>query len=180
MPDESPPTFTPASEDVEALRQRLRESVARVCPRWLVNQVDDIVQIALMRVLEICKGSGGIREFPSSYLKKVAYSAAVDEIRRHSRRREVSIEDEPEMSLPPSQFTGPEQHSAAREIARGIRDCLASLARARRHAVTLYLQGYSVPETGRALGCDLTKVEHLVYRGLADLRKCLTSKGLTP
>ena len=179
MPTDDPP-LTVTTAEIELLRKRLRESVDRVCPRWLRDQADDIVQVAVMRVLDVCKDSGGFREFPSSYLTKVAYSAAVDEIRRHNRRKETSLEDQPEMSLPSSRFIGPDEQSAAREITRGISDCLLALAVMRRRAVTLYLQGYSVPEAGRALGCGLTRVEHLVYRGLADLRRCLKSKGLKP
>ncbi|HEY3177092.1 MAG TPA: sigma-70 family RNA polymerase sigma factor [Candidatus Polarisedimenticolia bacterium] len=169
-----------ADVDVASLRHQLHQSVTRVCPRWLFDSVDDIVQVAVMRVVDLCRESGGIERFPSSYLKKVAYSAAVDEIRRHYRRREVAIEDAPEMNLAPSRHADPEQHSVAREIDKGIRECLAALARPRRRAVTLYLQGYSAPETGRALAIGLRKAEHLIYRGLADLRRCLASKGLRP
>jgi RNA polymerase sigma-70 factor (ECF subfamily) len=48
----------------------------------------------------------------------------------------------------------------------------------RRHAVTLSLQGHSVPEIGRLLGWTGKKAENLVYRGMADLRECLEGKGI--
>jgi RNA polymerase sigma-70 factor, ECF subfamily len=48
----------------------------------------------------------------------------------------------------------------------------------RRHAVTLNLQGHSVPDIGRLLGWTAKKAENLVYRGMADLRSCLSSKGI--
>ena len=179
MPTNDPPPDA-TTAGIEALQTRLRDSVDRVCPRWLRGQADDIVQVALMRVLDVCKEGGGFREFPSSYLMKAAYSAAVDEIRRHHRRKETSLEDQPELSLPASRIANPEQQSTSREITRGISDCLLAMAAARRRAVTLHLLGYSVPEAGRALGCGMTRAEHLVYRGLADLRRCLESKGLKP
>lgn len=47
-------------------------------------------------------------------------------------------------------------------------------------AVTLHLQGHSVPEVGALLAWTVKKAENLVYRGLADLRSCLSSKGLQP
>jgi len=180
MPEDAGQGPAEGADEIEELRRRLHASVSRVCPRWLAGQVDDIVQVAVLRVLDACRNRGGIGKVASSYLQKAAYSAAVDEIRRHSRRREVSIEDEPEMSLPPSRITGPEQRCSASEIARGIRECLAGLGVSRRHAVTLYLQGYTVPEIGRALAYGLTKAEHLVYRGLTNLRECLATKGLAP
>ena len=69
---------------------------------------------------------------------------------------------------------------ASREIGQGIRDCLARLKNERRMAVTLYLQGHSVPEASRILEWSTKRTENLVYRGLADLRECLLSKGLRP
>jgi RNA polymerase sigma-70 factor (ECF subfamily) len=36
-----------------------------------------------------------------------------------------------------------------------------------------------VPELGRLLGWNAKKAENLVYRGLADLRGCLTEKGVS-
>jgi RNA polymerase sigma-70 factor (ECF subfamily) len=50
----------------------------------------------------------------------------------------------------------------------------------RRLAVTLYLHGHSVPDAARILDWSAKRTENLVYRGLADLRECLLSKGLRP
>jgi RNA polymerase sigma-70 factor (ECF subfamily) len=46
--------------------------------------------------------------------------------------------------------------------------------------VTLYLQGHSVPDAARILDWPAKRTENLVYRGLADLRACLSNKGLRP
>ena len=62
----------------------------------------------------------------------------------------------------------------SREIDRGITDCLGRLPQPRRLAVTLFLQGYTVPEAGRLLGWTTKKTEHLVSRGLEGLRGCLS------
>ena len=72
----------------------------------------------------------------------------------------------------------PERIAASREVGRGIQDCLSQMSRERRLAVTLYLQGHSVPEASRVLDWSAKRTENLVYRGLADLRECLTSKGM--
>ena len=50
----------------------------------------------------------------------------------------------------------------------------------RRLAVTLHLQGHTVPEAGSLLGWNAKRAENLVYRGLADLRDCLAGKGVRP
>jgi RNA polymerase sigma factor (sigma-70 family) len=124
--------------------------------------------------------SGGNRDLSSSYLQKAAYSAAVDEMRRYFRRREVAEEDSPEVHEGTSATPDPEQEAMASEIGRGITDCLGDLVQPRRLAATAYLQGCSVPEVGRRMGWSTKKAEHLVYRALEQLRECLTRKGLTP
>ena len=74
----------------------------------------------------------------------------------------------------------PERAAASEEIGRGIQTCLAHMKRDRRLAVTLYLQGHTVTEAARILEWPVKRTENLVYRGLADLRACLASKGMRP
>jgi RNA polymerase sigma-70 factor, ECF subfamily len=167
--------------DYSKLREDLVRAVARLCPAWLSNQRDDLVQAAVIRVMQIVDRSASDgeanRTLTSSYLYRVAHSALVDEIRRVRRRRESDLDDD---GVAPVAIThqDPERIAASREIGRGIRDCLARMSRERRLAVTLYLQGHSVPEASRVLEWSAKRTENLVYRGLADLRECLRTKGL--
>src|SRR5690242_11331967 len=78
--------------DYAQLHRDLVKAVDRVCPRWMADRADDLVQVALMRVMEIQRKKEGTAEFSSFYLKKAAYSAMIDEIRRLRRRQEVSME----------------------------------------------------------------------------------------
>lgn len=167
--------------DYTQLREDLARAVARLCPGWLSSQRDDLVQSAMMRVLQIvdkqtADGEGN-RPFAASYLYKTAHSALVDEIRRVRRRRETDLKEE---TVGPVAVTrqDPERLTASREIGRGIQDCLSRMSRERRQAVTLYLLGHSVPEASRVLDWPVKRTENLVYRGLADLRDCLVSKGI--
>lgn len=159
-------------------------AVGRICPAWLASQRDDLVQAAIMRIMQIVDkqpppAAEGTTPFASSYLQKAAYSVLVDEIRRRTRRGETDLDDAPAERVTVSQ-PNPEAVAAAREVGRGIQDCLARLTRDRRLAVTLYLQGHSVPEAARLLDWPAKRTENLVYRGLADLRECLLNKGLQP
>jgi RNA polymerase sigma-70 factor (ECF subfamily) len=181
MDSASPPTGT---DDYAHLRGELVRAVSRICPPWLASRADDLVQVALLRVLEIRRRGEENAHISPSYLRKTAYSALIDEIRRWRRRREVSIETD-EGGIDPaaersSEHPDPEERSAARETGRAIRDCLGVLVRPRRLAVTLHLQGHSVPEVGRLMGWNPKKADNLVYRGLADLRDCLGTKGVRP
>ena len=181
---DTPKTSPDSPMDYAQLHRDLVRAVDRVCPRWMADRADDLVQVALMRVMEIQRKKEGTAELSGFYLKKVAYSAMIDEIRRLRRRQEVSLEgggeDEEEAVVydPAAPTPDPERASAGRQIGRAIRDCLGRMVPPRRHAVTLNLQGHSVPEIGRLLGWTTKKAENLVYRGMSDLRGCLDGKGI--
>ncbi|HET8945563.1 MAG TPA: RNA polymerase sigma factor [Candidatus Polarisedimenticolia bacterium] len=167
------------NEDLlEEIRRRLSRAVVRVCPRWLAAHSEDIVQAAMVRVLSAARGRGeGNPDLSSLYLEKTAYSAMVDEIRRQRRRREDSADGDLERAGGGSD-SDPESAVAAREVAEGLRACLAALPTPRKLAVTLHLQGHSVPEVAAILKWGTKTADNLVYRGLADLRRCLATKGL--
>jgi RNA polymerase sigma-70 factor (ECF subfamily) len=177
----------PASDrdsEYSKLRRDLARVVARLCPGWLSSQRDDLIQAAVMRVMQIVDAGATGREAKDSlasfYLYKVAHSALVDEIRRVRRRRESALESDDHVAVAPAASVNPERIAASHEIGVGIRECLSDMSRERRLAVTLYLQGHTVPESSRILDWSAKRTENLVYRGLADLRKCLITKGIRP
>ncbi|HZF11665.1 MAG TPA: RNA polymerase sigma factor [Thermoanaerobaculia bacterium] len=166
--------------DLARVRTDLVRAVARVCPAWMADRADDLVQVALIRVAEVYRRSEGKAELSSFYLRKAAYSALIDEIRRLRTRQEVPLEGERPEVDPAAPQPDPESNCAGAEIGQAIRDCLGRLLRPRRLAVTLHLQGHRVAEAARLLGWSAKKAENLVYRGLDDLRSCLTAKGIRP
>jgi RNA polymerase sigma-70 factor (ECF subfamily) len=162
----------------DQLRRDLVRAVGNVCPRWLADRREDLVQIAMMKVMAVARREGN-QPLATSYLYRVAHSAVVDEIRSRSRRPEAQLEEE-QVAAQPTYEPNPDDAARGREIGRGIRGCLAAMKEERRLAVTLHLMGHNVPEASRLLGWPLKRVENLVYRGLADLRACLEEKGLAP
>ena len=168
-------------EPLAGLRRRLTAAARRAAPRWLSDEIEDLVQNALIRVTANLENrDGGFEGVPSSYLARAAYSAVVDEMRRRFRRGEVQEDAVEGMDGMPSPDSGPERSFEAAEIHTGLRDCLARLIRPRRVVVACRLQGYSVPETAGLTGWTRKRVEHLVLRGMRDLRHCLEAKGLRP
>jgi RNA polymerase sigma-70 factor (ECF subfamily) len=168
-------------EHLEQLRRRIASAVRRACPPWLARQADDIVQTVFIRLAGLPKNGEEERRFSSMYLEKAAFGATVDEIRRSYRRKEVPLPEGAALeNLAPAVAADPEAQVGAAEIGRAIQQCLEGLILPRRLAVTLYLQGCSVPESARRLGWAAKRTENLVYRGLANLRGCLVRKGLTP
>jgi RNA polymerase sigma-70 factor (ECF subfamily) len=154
--------------------------VGRVCPPWLAAQKDDIVQIALMRVLNARKKGELSDPVPASYLWKVAYSATVDQIRRVRRRREMELDEARQTNPDPPAPTSPDRELARKELGQAILDCLARLHERRRLVVGFFLNGDSVKEMMSLLAWDERRVRNLLFRGLTDLRRCLTSKGIHP
>ncbi len=182
MPDsQDARSATPDQDErYRTLRADLSRTVRRVCPPWLADRHDDLIQVAVMRVMSVEEKTEGKRELSASYLYRVATSALIDEIRRLRRKNEVALDEADEKTPQSSPSPSPERVAASSEAARGLRDCLGRLKSERRIAVTLYLQGHSVPESAQVLGFTPKKTENLVYRALADLRRCLTAKGLQP
>ena len=172
--------FGLGTEDYPKLREDIARAISRVCPSWLVDRRDDLVQVAMMKVMEVQRKSEGNRELSASYLYRAAHSALVDEIRRIRRRREVALEVDGGNEGHAVAHENPERSAAAEEIGRGIRECLKSMRRERRQAVALHLQGHRIAEAARLLDCAEKRAENLVYRGLADLRRCLEAKGFEP
>jgi len=164
-------------DDATRLREVLVRAVARVCPPHLAAQRDDIVQNALMRVLEITRRGEQNAVRTSSYLWQAAYTATIDEIRRLSRRKEVALDAQPDRTAIEAPRHDEEQRH---QIGLEIRDCLGRLAPPRRRAVGLYLLGFQAEESARVLGSKVKHMQNLTYRGLADLRRCLESKGIRP
>lgn len=170
-----------AEEDYAELRAEIVRAVRKLCPKWLASRAEDLVQVAMVKILELRQRREQDRELSSFYLKRVAYSALVDEIRRLERRRESPLENEDGEPLPiASANPGPERRQESRELGEGIRDCLKGLLRQRQLAVTLYLQDVSVVDAARILGWDLKQTRNLTYRGIGDLRECLKGKGFQP
>jgi RNA polymerase sigma-70 factor (ECF subfamily) len=82
--------------------------------------------------------------------------------------------------LQAADHAGPERQAESRQVGAAIRACLGRLMPDRRRAVTLHLQGHSIPDCGRLLGWDAKRAENLAYRGMQDLRACLGQKGIRP
>jgi len=169
---------TPPGEEFERLRRRLARAVDRVCPPWLAEHREDITQNALLQLIRAADRSEGNRDYSTTYLVKVAHGATVDEIRRQARRKELAMGEPASIErVADPEAADVEARAAAEELGRAVRDCLTRLVRDRQLAVTLHLLGCSVAEVAQRLHWNRKRSENLVYRGLADLRRCLAGKG---
>lgn len=178
MGSSAEPSSARLTADLLGLQRTLAAAVRRHSPPWLAADADELVQVALLRVMDATQDEGD-RPVRSSYLWRAAYSVVVDEIRRRTRRREVSLEDVDVDRMAVAE-PSPERAAASRRVGDGIRSCLHDMAPDRRVAVTLHLQGHTVREVAGMLGWNTKRADNLVYRGLVDLRRCLSAKGIEP
>lgn len=158
----------------ETLRRELQCAVRRVCPRSLAEHAEDLVQDAFIRLLRARKLDG--QDVSSAYLKKVAYSAVIDEIRR--RRRQPAEQAYARVDVE----SAADELSASPDAALGhaLEVGLQTLAPDRRRALTLHLLGYSGSEVADMLGCNAKRADNLTHRGLAQMREYLLKLGLNP
>ena len=169
--------------NLEDIRRRILITVRHACPGWMADDAEDVAQNALIKVCQILEREGDRkRDLPPSYLWKVACSATVDAIRsRRSRRlEEVSMDGASDQCQVRTEAPDPERRTAAEEAGRAIIGCLQRLVAPRRLAAMLHLQGHTVPETAKLMHWTEAKANNLVYRGIADLRRCLAGKGWSP
>jgi len=165
---------------IEEMLPVLRAAVHRNCPEWMRNSVDDLVQEAGIRLLEIIRRDEGKRVLSSSYIWRTGYSVVIDEIRRRRRRKEHSLEEKHVAHLAVAETGDPERLAESEMAGKAVRDCLSRLAEARRRAVVLRLLGHGVREISSLLEWSYKRAENLVCRGMEQLRACLTGKGIHP
>lgn len=165
--------------DYATLRTELLRCVRSVCPAWLGIEAEDICQQAMVKVMAAVERGDGATPPPTPYLRRVAYSATIDELRRR-RIRAHDRTDDSGVRQAVTKEANPEQGVLLGEIGRDMFACLQQLDPLRRRAITLHLQGLVRHEVAGILGWTVKQTENRVYRGLADLRRCLSSKGHTP
>jgi RNA polymerase sigma factor (sigma-70 family) len=113
----------------------------------------------------------------ASYIKRVAFSTTIDELRKLKRMKPAAGW---EMFNPDSSVLEARAGSAETDdpgvICEGramrvlMRRAVGELSENRRRVLLLYLEGMSVDEISDRIRWDKTKVRHLLYRGIDEIR----------
>jgi len=164
--------------DTKHLQEVLSRAVRGVCPAWMAERRQDIVQNALLRIVRKWNETEEPETLGASYLWRVAHSAVMDEIRHRRRHPEDPWEVPPES--PTAEELSPERRREAAELRRVIEDGLGRLPVDRRRAVALFLLGHSLKESAAMLGWTTKRVDNQRYQGLAALRCFLVEQGYEP
>jgi len=165
----------------------LRQTIARICPKDMGIQFDDIEQEARLRLWRAIEAEREIN-FHGSYIYRIAVSVTINAIRRAKARREEQLrlagdDDEDAEDVKPIILTAgaensPETQAEREELLRKVEEAMAQLPESRRLAVGLHLKGMTTDEIADLMGWTEPKARNLVYRGLKDLRGKLRSAGI--
>lgn len=158
----------------------LRQTIARICPKDLGIQFDDIEQEARLRLWRAIEAEREIN-FHGSYIYKIVVSVTINAIHRAKARREEQLrlaEDDEDgdaleaqtITLMTSAENSPEAQAEREELLQKVEEAMARLPENRRLAVGLHLKGMTTDEIADLMGWSEPKARNLVYRGLKDLR----------
>ncbi len=163
-------------EEFDEVERLIKRYLWSICPRWQPQDVEDLTQRSLIRVMEVLRKEPSSNGLPRSYIRKVAFTQMIDEYRRHRHFEQMDPLGEEVVSPAPS----PESTTMQRELGAAILRCLRKLSEHRQQAAFLMLAGHKNREIAALTGWDSKKAENYVSRGRADLRKCLESMGYQP
>ncbi len=139
--------------------------------------LEDIEQEVRLKIWAFLKKGKDVQNLPS-YIKKVAYSSTIDELRKMRKQapaRELQSRADRDAlgdllsSKWPSQ--SPQDELEWKETRAAVRSLIEELGEDRKHVLLLYLAGMSIEEISEFCRWDRIKVRHLLYRGIGDLRE---------
>lgn len=143
----------------------------------------DIEQEVKIKIWNILKKGKKVENFPS-YIKKIAYTVTVDELRKMRKQNPTT---EPanlknlylfsNLYLTRKKSDSPELLLEDMELRSSLATLINSLGEKRKQVLRLYLAGMSVEEICEFFNWDKTKVRHLLYRGIDDLKERIKSRN---
>ena len=170
-------------EVVREYGKLLKSVIAQTCPTDIGLQYSDIEQDACLRLWRAIRSERNLTN-PASYIYRIAVSATIDAVRRVISRHEEQLgsasddESEPDGLPAADPEQSPDRVTERRRIARIVDRAKSRLAKNRRIAVDLYLQGMGSQEIADLMNWSEPKARNLTYRGLDDLRKHLRAEGI--
>jgi RNA polymerase sigma factor (sigma-70 family) len=174
--------------DVQDLEQNTRVVIERfsVLIRQVIQRnlhrdddidLEDIEQEVRLRIWKFLKNGKNVKNLPS-YIKKVAYSTTIDELRKLMKQRPSGgPESLKRILIESSLVTGtmrdfsPEAKAEDREARETIMQLVNSLSENRKKVLQLYLEGKSIDDICTSLNWEKPRVRHLFYRGIDDLKE---------
>lgn len=170
---------------VDEYGRLIRSVIRKVCRSRPAIDQEDVEQEVKLKLWRLLSARTEIQHLPS-YVYRVAYSVAVDQLRKIAVRPEDQFfaADDGESTtgeldrVPASAAVEPERVAACREVAHIVNATVDALPDRRRQAVKLYLLGLNHFEIAESTGWSEATARNNLYRGLAELREALSARGI--
>lgn len=174
----SPPTvmkpkrYLEVDKFVEDISKSIEVIIWKNFPHVGEDDRADISQEVKFKIWKIVSSGKDIHNL-RSYLWRVAYTTALDFINKKMEYVDFDEEREFDAVNCPSEIVelSSEILLEKKEVKTSLLHAVESLSQNRRVVLKLSLQGMSVNEIADFLGWSKSKVNHLYYRGLEDLKK---------
>jgi RNA polymerase sigma factor (sigma-70 family) len=160
----------PDAAEFETLVRRYARLVAsaarRVCGRRRAELVPDVEQEVYLALWKRLGRGGNEIAHPTSYIYKMALTAALAVVRRH--RQDEPLDDERQSSTPVPR--GEPDGLEPAERRRLVDELLGSLEADEARALRAWLAGFNHLEVARLYGWTESVARHRIYRSLDRLR----------
>ncbi len=158
------------------------KAVAVLRPEVKGVTADDVEQEVSIRLLKTIKSDREIENI-SSYIYRITANVIIDLARKNQRHtNETTMPDErdeedyrPDLE---SEDLKPEQQLANENLMKQVLAVIETLPEARRIAVKLRLQGFSIKEMSEMTGWSFYKAENLSKRAMTALKGKLKDLGI--
>lgn len=157
---------------LEKIARSVHNVICANFPHITPAEKEDIEQEVKLKMLAIATSGKKIRNL-RSYIWKVIYTTTLDAIKERVDAPLYETRHGVNDSILFSQLdlSTPEAAAEKRELAAFVKSAIAELPGRRRIVLKLHLQEMSLEEIAGFLGWSQNKVRHLLYRGIADLKK---------
>jgi RNA polymerase sigma factor (sigma-70 family) len=148
------------------------------CPSLSNVEAEDITQEVLLKIVKSVERGTKI-ENPRSYIWRVAYTTALDILEEKADEVASTVEIEARGAEKVQDSWSLDVPLGQKELRQHLEQLLQTLSADRRRILKLFLLGMNAKEIAEHLEWTHSKVRHLYYRGLRDLRRIIGS-GMTP
>jgi len=170
-----------AEKVLAAIVEDIQRILWKTFPRITDQQQEEIAQEVKLKFWKMLTGGRDIKHL-RSYLWKVVYTTALDVVDEKADLLPLDEEVEMQSLNPISELGGLSSDSRLeRKEAEGrLMTAIESLSANRRLVLKLHLTGMDIRETAEFMGWSVSKVNHLYYRGLDDLKKSFGTREKGP
>ena len=135
---------------------------------------EDILQDVRIKIWKLVDDKKEIKNY-TSYIKKIIYSSAIDQIRK-SRRNNILISKEIQNAIQERLGYNSKKY-IFNKIGELIPNELEKLISSRKKVVKLFFLGMTISEISIFFNWSQDKTRNLLYRGLSDLKKNIKNQS---